>query len=695
MRAHLYAACAILLLARVATAQQKSTLDVEMEFRAAQQKELVDGDLRGAIEKYRAVVSQAGSNRAIAAKALVRMAECYQKQGDTEARRLFERVIREYPEQQEAVALAQARLKGSPRTPVDSGAVVRKVWAGDILGTISGDGRRLSFTDWSSGNVAVHDFASGTDRTLTGNKPGSGARNAFAEESAVSKDGKQVAYTWYDDNARRYELRIVNVESGSTNPPRLLFHNQDQTWIAPWDWSPDGKWLAVTASRKDLTTQLGLVSTVDGSFRVLKSMGWSGPGKVFFSPNGKYLAFDAPATDTTVQHDIFVLAVDGSREVPAVVHPSDDLLMGWSPGGTHLLFASDRSGSFGLWALAFDDGKTRGAPFLIKSNIESNWSMGVTRDGALYLGTSTGNTNVVVASVDLTTGKELAPSAQPIQQFVGSNASPDWSPDGKQIAFIATREPRPRNRAQVVGIWSRETGTVRENARLPYVNSVKWNPDGRSLLLGGKDSKGRSGIFLADAQSGAVTPVALTSLENFVGHFPQWSPDGKKIFYRMPSMDGSGGSTFIERDVATGREREVSRGALGRISVSPDGEWIATVTVDSSTKASSLILIPIKGGDSRTVLRVAAPQLLGVLTATWTRDGRALIVNKASPPSVNELWVVPIDGGAPRKLDVAFPGRTAISLHPDGRQLAFNTAVERKTEVWVLEGVLSSLASKP
>jgi len=133
MRAHLYAACAILLLARVATAQQKSTLDVEMEFRAAQQKELVDGDLRGAIEKYRAVVSQAGSNRAIAAKALVRMAECYQKQGDTEARRLFERVIREYPEQQEAVALAQARLKGSPRTPVDSGAVVRKVWAGDIL----------------------------------------------------------------------------------------------------------------------------------------------------------------------------------------------------------------------------------------------------------------------------------------------------------------------------------------------------------------------------------------------------------------------------------------------------------------------------------------------------------------------------------------------------------------------------------
>ena len=696
MRHQLWATC-LMLLASVGSAQQQSLRDVEVMFKAAQQQELVDGDLAGAIAQYKAVVARAGSNRAVAAKALLRMAECYRKQGDAEARRVYERLVREYPEQKEAVVVAQARLGGE--SPAANGsAVVRKLWTGDILGTISADGRRLSYTDWSSGNLAVHDFALGTDRTVTGNKPGSGARESFAEESAISKDGDQIAYTWFDDTQRQYELRLVDLRNAGVPRSRLLYRNDDLNWIGPGDWSPDGKWLAVTTARKDLTTQLGLVNTANGSFRVLKSTGWAGPGKVFFSPNGKYVAFDVPPTDSGVQRDIHVLAVDGSREIPAVVHPSDDRLMGWSPDGSHVLFASDRSGSRGLWTQAIADGETRGAPQLVKPNIESNWSMGMTRNGALYLGTSTGEMNVIVASVDLASGKEIAPQVQPIQQFVGSNGAPEWSPDGKQLAFISNRD-LGFNRGKLIGIWSPETGRVRDlNVRLAYFTSVTWSPDGSSFALGGTDHKGRGGVFIVDAQTGETKPLVLTTVENFVGQYPRWAADGRKIFYRTRSEGGpTPVARFIERDIATGREREIARGRLGHIVPSPDGKWIATAAADSATRETRVLLLPVEGGVTRTIMQAPSAGGFAVAPVAWTRDGKALIISKVSPtaPESSDLWVVAVGGGEPRKLDVVLPERSAISLHPDGRQLAFNSRDRRTTEVWVLENFLPRSSPRP
>ena len=75
------AALGLLLAISPAQAQQKP-VDLEVQFKAAERKEQVDGDLKGAIEQYRQIVAQSGANRSIAAKSLLRMAECYQKQGD-------------------------------------------------------------------------------------------------------------------------------------------------------------------------------------------------------------------------------------------------------------------------------------------------------------------------------------------------------------------------------------------------------------------------------------------------------------------------------------------------------------------------------------------------------------------------------------------------------------------------------------
>src|SRR6185437_5386638 len=105
--------------------------------------------------------------------------------------------------------------------------------------------------------------------------------------------------------------------------------------------------------RTDRTAQIGLISVRDGSLRVLKSVDWRGAKRLLFSPDGKYLGYDLPESDGSQQRDIFVMAIDGSREIPAVIHRGQDTMMGWSPDGKRLLFASDRTGSMDLWSLPF------------------------------------------------------------------------------------------------------------------------------------------------------------------------------------------------------------------------------------------------------------------------------------------------------------------------------------------------------
>ncbi len=119
----------------------------EVQLRAAQYKADVEGDLKGAIDMYRRVV-QAG-DRPLAAAALVRMAECYEKLGDEQARRIFEQVVREYGDQKDAVAAARAHLGAAAST--GPGLVTRQLWSvppaalgertADGLGTVSPDGR--------------------------------------------------------------------------------------------------------------------------------------------------------------------------------------------------------------------------------------------------------------------------------------------------------------------------------------------------------------------------------------------------------------------------------------------------------------------------------------------------------------------------------------------------------------------------
>jgi Tol biopolymer transport system component len=655
----------------------------EVALRAAMELETVKGDLRGAIQRYAKLAE--GKDRAVAATALVRMAQCHEKLGNAEARKIYERVVREYADQKEAAATARVKLGGTEMR--SKGIVTRQVWTGpkvDTEGTISPDGRYLSCVDWDTGDLAVHDFVTGADRRLT-NKGSWTDSDEFAEESAISRDGKLVAYSWFNGEFR-YELRLANL-SGDPNP-RRLFDNQDVDRVAPYDWTSDGKWIAVQIQRRDRTKQIALVSTSGGSLRVLKSIDWRAGGKLSFSPDGKYLAYDLAPDDSSEQRDIFLLATDGSRNVPAVIHAANDYVIGWSPDGTRLLFSSDRTGSVGLWAVVVASGKPVGVPELIQPDIGRAQSLGLTQSGAMYFWLSSGLSDIYVASLDFKAGDVLSP---PISQgFIGPKSFPAWSPDGKYLSYLARGE---RGRDSFVRLRSTDTGKIRD-VRLNLLNASRprWAPDSRSIDITARDHKGRQGIYRVDVETGAVSPIMLSEPGGY-SYTVGWSPDAKKVYYHRTDL-ATTENLIVERDVASGVERELVR--LKDLSpadaVSPDGRHLAFAQLDRPSQSWLMKVVAIEGGQPRELHRLRLPEKVDISGGlVWTSDSCCFVYR--SDPS-GELWLTSVADGKSRKLGFNLKMEVRqMQLHPDGRQIVFASG-RQQPQVWVMENFLPALSAK-
>jgi hypothetical protein len=146
---------------------------------------------------------------------------------------------------------------------------------------------------------------------------------------------------------------------------------------------------------------------------------------------------------------------------------------------------------------------------------------------------------------------------------------PDWSPDGKKIAFAA----RIRNRADIYVMNTDGTQVQSLTANPALDMEPSWSPDGeRIAFFSGRD--GQNEIYVMNADGSGVerltdNPAADTR--------PRWSPNGKRIVFTS-KRDGNGEIYVMNAD-GSGVERLTNNPAADYLpSWSPTGEQIAFVS---------------------------------------------------------------------------------------------------------------------
>jgi Tol biopolymer transport system component len=577
-------------------------------------------------------------------------------------------------------------LRPSARDGRESRTISRLIWTGplvDLLGAPSPDGSYMAVTDWETGNLAIRETSTGAMRRLTDNDDWSG----WAEFPVPSPDGRHVAYAWYNEKAE-FDLRVYSLEAPSA---RVVYADDAVEYAQPFAWTPDGTRILASLSRTDRTTQIAFVAVADGSVRVLKAVGRRSPQKMALSPDGRYVAYDLPQEQGSPWRDVFLLAADGSREEVLVRHPDNDVVVGWTPDGKGLLFGSDRTGRPGIWELTMADGRAVGSPVLVRPDVPLLWAMGITRQGALYYSVRTGVSDVYLARLDPETGSVLSPPSPLTARFVGWNRSPDWSADGRFVAYVSQRDSLLRSPGWSGGtivVRSLTTGEEQEiPPRLASMGSLRWSPDGRSFLVSGRDDRGRSGFFTLRADTGEATLVLNEEAPAQV-QFPAWSPDGRSFYYFHTTPEAR--NRLRVRELGTGRDREVFSRSANNMAPSPDGRSVVVRFSDPVDRASVLALVSVGGGELRELVRVLPPGELPPWSGlAWTPDGKHVLFARTTDVSGQpfELWRIPLEGGAPLQTGIAMEGLRDLRVHPDGQQIAFR-AGHGQGEVWVMEEFL-------
>lgn len=546
----------------------------------------------------------------------------------------------------------------------------------------SPDGSSFAGLDPQSGRLSIARLGGGVRAVPTGGGywPGDAPR--------FSRDGRRVAFNWYpeDGTGATLDIRIVPVEGGA---PRTVHH---ASYSYPADFSPDGAWLAVVDFDDDATVRIRLAPLQGGEPLLVRALDWRAPNAVRFSPDGRFLAYDVPTGDESLERDIAVYDLVNGGERRILDDPANDLLLGWSPTG-ELYFQSERAGLPAAWRVRMTDGRPVGEPELLKADFLRSSPVGFTSGGDFFYAIRTGGPAAFALSLD-ERGLPSGP-ARPLTapgETQGGSQGGAVSNDGRLFSYVGTDNIGARRDNQMGGALIKvvgvDGGPVREfplPPRIRGVGSHRWMANGTGLIFRGNE-EGRYGIFRLDFRSGEVARLfGGGGLDGAAGRFRfDLAPDGSLVF--IEDVSGSEGeplSRLVVRDLGGGPDRVLLTAPGGSGPnvapvVSPDGRRVAYYGFGAPGVTSlvaflgggpfDLMVAPIEGGEPRRVATTAGGSFL------WTPDGAALIV------SGPEITRVPVAGGAATGLGI---GGEVLGIDPMARTLVFSSVdLENRFELW-------------
>ncbi len=433
-----------------------------------------------------------------------------------------------------------------------------------------------------AGDLYTVKLSGGTARKLT-------SHVGFEMFPRFSPDGKTVAFTGqYDGNTE-----VFTIPSQGGVPKRLthtatLGRDDVSDRMGPNNivvaWTPDGKSIVYRSRKQTYNDFVGHLFSVSKDGGLSTELPLSTGGFCSYSPDGNKLAFNRVFREFRtwkyyhggMADDVWIFDFQ-TKEVQNITNSiSQDIFPMWI--GDEVFFISDRDRAMNLFVYNLKTKQTEKLThfndFDIKFPSHSGNSIVFEKGGYLF------HFDVVkreLNQIPVTISIDNLYSRREFKDVSSGIANSDIAPDGARVVYSA--------RGDIFTVPS-ESGITRNLTQSSYAHdrNPQWSPDGKHIAFI-SDLSGEFEIYI-QAQDGSSPAKQITTGNKTYMYSISWSPDSKKILWN----DREGKLQFV--DIDTKKVTLVEKGEYGlffNYSWSPDSKWIA-FSKDEENRFSAIYL---------------------------------------------------------------------------------------------------------